>query len=453
MVPYKLMLLLFCGLLCVYTTASAGGRMEADPIFGGEVYVLEEGDRANPTVVLVHGLGDAASDDWQETIANLRSDYHILTFDLPGFGRSSKANIVYSPTRYSELISYLTGKYAKRPFHLVGHSMGGAIALRHAATYAHDLQSLTLIDAAGILHRLAYTKYLAPLGLEMFAGGPLPAHGTISDLAGALLGVFERKLAETLPVDMSVVLHSALLREKLLKGNPTAIAGLGLVMEDYSRVPQQVRTPTLIIWGGKDQVAPPRTGLVLDALLPDSSLHIIPDAGHVPIRGQTQEFLRLLRQHLSSPGSLETPRPAVSTEVRDEVVCENARDQVYSGKIRRLVLKNCKGILIRDAELEELEIEQSQVSVENTRIEGQEVGILAWDSKVTLTAGSGEADIAIKSVGSRFDIAGTRLTGHDELIRAAGESELLMSLVPAQSPDLAVDVLHGPQPVVSILNL
>jgi pimeloyl-ACP methyl ester carboxylesterase len=431
-------------------TALADGQLESDPVFGGEVYVLEAGDPSKPTLVLVHGLGDGASNDWRETIASLRSDYHILTFDLPGFGRSSKANTVYSPTRYAELIHHLTGKYAKRPFHLVGHSMGGAIALRYAATYGNDLHSLTLADAAGILHRLAYTKYLAPLGLEIFAGGPIPARASISDLAGVLLGSIERRL----PFDMSIVLHSAFLREKLLKGNPSVIAGLGLVLEDYSQVPQRVQVPTLIIWGEDDRVAPPRTGLVLDALLPRSSLHIISNAGHVPMRGQLKEYIQLVKQHLRSPGSLlSRQRPVIADEIRSEVVCENRQDEIYSGKIRRLVLKNCLDILVRNAEIEELVIEQSYVTIENTLIKGVDVGIIAKQSTVMLTAGSVEADVAIKSFSSRFDIAGTRLSGRRKLVKAVGDSDIIMSLVPVESPDLSGRVLHGPQPTLSTLTL
>ncbi|MDJ0808006.1 MAG: alpha/beta hydrolase [Gammaproteobacteria bacterium] len=444
--------LLFC-FVCASVMASDQGRLESDPIFGGDVYVLETGDLSRPTLVLVHGLGDGASDDWRETIDTLRVDFHILAFDLPGFGRSSKANVVYSPTRYSELIHYLTEKYAKKPFHLVGHSMGGAIALRYAATYGEDLRSLTLIDAAGILHRLAYTKYLAPLGLEMFAGFSIPGRSSISDLAGVLLGSFERKLAETLPFDMSLVLHSGYLRQKLLKGNPTAIAGLGLVMEDYSRVPQQVQTPTLIVWGEDDHVAPPRTGLVLDALLPRSSLHIIPNAGHVPIREQLQEYIRLVRQHLNAPGSLSTRQPVETAEVRSEVVCDSQNDKTYSGIIHRLVLKNCQDILVENAEIQELVVEQSKVTIQNTVIEGTEIGIEAKHSRVMLTAGRVEADLPIMSVGSRFDIAGTRLNGRQNLVKAVGDSEILMSLVPVRSPRQADRVLHGQQPVVSTLTL
>jgi pimeloyl-ACP methyl ester carboxylesterase len=374
----------------------------------------------------------------------LQKDYHILTFDLPGFGRSSKANTVYSPTRYAELIRYLTGKYVNRPFHLAGHSMGGAIALRYAASYGEDLLSLTLVDAAGILHRLAYTKYLAPLGLEQFAGTKLPGRTEITDWAGALLGSVER----VIPFGLDIVLHTALLREKLLKGNPSAIAALGLVLEDFSLAPGQVTVPTLIIWGEDDQVAPPRTGRVLAALIPQSTLHLIPNAGHAPISEELDAYLRLLRQHLDSPGSLKKiPVQHLLVSPKAEVLCENQRGKVYTGKIRRLVLNNCHDVLVHHAELEKLIIKSSRVVIEESVLKGEKNALFAVDSTVVLTAGSVEADLAIRSVNSRFDIAGTLISGRRFAVFAVGESEFIMSLVPVESTERPLTMLHGQQPL------
>ena len=439
---YPAGLLFLCLALCIMA-AFAEGRMEHESVFGGEVYVLESGKRSNPTLVLVHGLGEGASDDWRETIDFLQTDYHILTFDLPGFGRSTKSNTIYSPTRYAELVHHLAGKYANHPFHLAGHSMGGAIALRYASTYGEDLMSLTLADAAGILHHRAYTKYLAPLGLEQFAGTQLPGRAQISDWAGALLGSVERML----PLDLNIVLYTTLLREKLLQGNPSAIAALGLVLEDFSQAPGQVTVPTLIIWGEDDQVAPPRTGRVLHALIAQSTLYLIPHAGHVPIKEEVTIYLQLLRRHLDSPGSLERmPAPLVAGTPRSEVVCENQRGQVYSGKIRRLLLKNCHDILVHNAQIEKLVIENSRVVIEESVLKGEKNALFANNSSVVLTAGSIEADIAIRSVGSRFDIAGTKLSGRRYAVFAVGESDFIMSLVPLESSEQPLTMMHGPQP-------
>ena len=132
-----------------------GSRFIAEPIFNGKVFLSQRGNTSGPVVVFVHGLGDDASSIWDETIRRLEKDFFLVTFDLPGFGRSSRANKLYSPENYVELIDYLSNRYIGQPFHLVGHSMGGAIALRYAAAHSGDVRTLTLVDAAGILYRLA----------------------------------------------------------------------------------------------------------------------------------------------------------------------------------------------------------------------------------------------------------------------------------------------------------
>ncbi|HBA33501.1 MAG TPA: hypothetical protein DCZ12_05150, partial [Gammaproteobacteria bacterium] len=128
-----------------------------EPVFGGQVYIEQAGTPGKPAVVLIHGLGDEAATSWNTTTTYLEKDYALFKFDLPGFRRSSKANELYSPENYTKLIRFLTQKYVESPFHLVGHSMGGAIALDYAATHPNDVKTLTLANPAGILHRLAYS--------------------------------------------------------------------------------------------------------------------------------------------------------------------------------------------------------------------------------------------------------------------------------------------------------
>lgn len=126
------------------------------------------GNPENPAIVLVHGLGDEASTIWESSIELLKNDYFVVTFDLPGFGQSSKANELYSPLNYAKFIRYVAQTYVKKPFHLVGHSMGGAIALKYTSMYPSDVASLVLVDAAGILHRSEYNNFLVQSGVNTF---------------------------------------------------------------------------------------------------------------------------------------------------------------------------------------------------------------------------------------------------------------------------------------------
>jgi pimeloyl-ACP methyl ester carboxylesterase len=243
-----------------------------EPVFGGEVFLQTAGNPANPAVVLVHGLGNEAATAWEPTMEFLRKDFFVFAFDLPGFGRSSKVNALYSPENYGRLIHYLTQKYVRKPFHLVGHSMGGAISLQYAADYPQDVQTLTLVDAAGVLHRLAYSSYLAPLGIDfLLKDYNVFSDNVVADVAGIIMNSLDRRM----PVDLDKLVANALFRQKVLRGNTTSIAGLALVLNDFSAVPEKIKAPTLIIWGDEDNIAPLRTGVMLRALIPQSSLRLL----------------------------------------------------------------------------------------------------------------------------------------------------------------------------------
>jgi len=104
-----------------------------EPIFKGQAAVYE-GGTANPrSVVLVHGVGDNAARDWDRLIPELVKEYHVLTFDLPGFGRSSKGNEEYTITNYARFLRWVIPQYVRGPFTLIGHSFGGSVALKYAA--------------------------------------------------------------------------------------------------------------------------------------------------------------------------------------------------------------------------------------------------------------------------------------------------------------------------------
>jgi len=70
-----------------------------EPIFGGEIYLLQAGLQRDTTVILLHGVGDLASTIWDGFVPNLADFFHVIAVDLPGFGSSTKKNILYSPER------------------------------------------------------------------------------------------------------------------------------------------------------------------------------------------------------------------------------------------------------------------------------------------------------------------------------------------------------------------
>ena len=68
-----------------------------EPIFDSKVYVSESGVQHDHSVVLVHGVSDQASGDWKNVVDIIDDSFHVIAFDLPGFGRSEKKDMVYFP--------------------------------------------------------------------------------------------------------------------------------------------------------------------------------------------------------------------------------------------------------------------------------------------------------------------------------------------------------------------
>ncbi len=102
----------------------------------------------------------------KRTIHKLKDNYYVITFDLPGFGKSSKDNVEYTPERSAQVLDFLVSKFLdNRQFYLVGHSMGGAISLRSATLHQDKIKKLFVIDSAGILHKDSYGEFMIKIKL------------------------------------------------------------------------------------------------------------------------------------------------------------------------------------------------------------------------------------------------------------------------------------------------
>ncbi|MDX9710481.1 MAG: alpha/beta hydrolase, partial [Trichloromonas sp.] len=184
-----LLFLLFCTFPVQALSAVESGkvreRMVREPVFGGQVLIQEAGRKGNPPLVLIHGLGDPASGTWQTLLPQLARDYHVVTFDLPGFGRSQKQNSLYSPGNYATFVKWVVDEFIGAPPIVAGHSLGGAIALRYAGTYPEALTRLVLVDAAGVLDRRVYTKEMLGVLAENFSI-PVAVDSFLGNMVGGL---------------------------------------------------------------------------------------------------------------------------------------------------------------------------------------------------------------------------------------------------------------------------
>ncbi len=388
-----------------------------EPVFGGKSRIIEAGRDNKDLIVLVHGLGDRAADTWAETIPLLAEHYHVLTFDLPGFGQSTKSNQLYSPDNYVAFIQYVVRQSGHENFLLVGHSMGGNIALRYTATYPDKVKRLMLVDTAGVLHRITFANNLTHVGLKFLPKMKSPQGDGLRSIADALLGELARRHNIIEPGE-KMILNEPGLREKLLGGNPSTIAAYAMSMTDFSGILSSIKTPTLILWGENDEVTPLRTARVLATNLQNSGLVIIGGAGHMPmfekpqeynwwlmkfITGTETEFNQILEQQKYK---IDTQQPISSKRIAS---CKNNSQTLFRGDYRLITIENCRGVEIESARIQSLTIRNSQVTLNNCFIKSPGKAVLAVNSDIQMNGCTVAGQPAIEFKKTPMDIAGSWL--------------------------------------------
>ncbi len=408
-----------------------------EPIFNSDVYIYEAGIDKPVSAVLIHGIGeDLCSKAWDYITPDLSVRYHVVAFDLPGFCRSTKQNLLYSPERYADFIKWVVDNYTKNKYIIIGHSFGGAVALRYASAQPDNLQRLILVDAAGVLHRLVCTKHVINMKTKQ---NPSGLSGWWKNLVNAATESFMENIEKTAsPEDLDKILQSPFLRKIVLGGNPTKIAGLALMQDNFSGIIEKIKAPTLIIWGDNDNIAPLRTGKILKAKISNAHFKVIENSGHMPMIDQPEKFKDILIAQKHSTSIQQHKHISQISEAR----CQDQEGMVFTGQHKTIEITNCKKVLIADSSAEMIFISDSDVTIENSIIKGNDFGMKVKNSEVTLTAVNIHANIGVLSIDSSIDFAGVELTGVEAAIITPNSSDVLFSVSKVQSPYTS-GYMHG----------
>ncbi len=401
-----------------------------EPIFSGLVCVFEANKGAARTVVLVHGINGSVA-DWSNQISALAARFHVVAIDLPGFGASTRANVLYSVDRYADVLDFVIRRYASGRVSLVGHSLGGAIVLWYAGNHSDRIDRVVVADVPGVLHRLSLAKHHGGGWLEKWVGQPeAPGPSAVGRLLGEVLERFE-----WLELDPETVLQSEAARQRVLGGDPARISALALAAADFSDVIAKMTVPTLILWGGRDEIATIRTGYVLAARLPSARLVVVPGA-HSPMKEHPQPFTEAMMAHLNAadvPGRTAPPEAEPSPE-NQVGKCEQESHVVFTGHFDELTIRGCSDVTIRDATVSRLDVRESTVVLLKTVIRNDRVGATIVGSEVVATATDITGDIAINVSRSRLDLAGVRLVGTTAAVAAEQGSNVTFSVSWIESP-------------------
>ena len=227
-------------------------------------------------LLLVHGLGGSAA-NWLALAPLLLAGRRLIVPDLPGHGGSDPLQAAASLTAYADSLAPLLDGSAA----VVGHSLGGAIALRLAIRRSRLVSALVLAGAAGISSGSRRARYgLAISGLLKPGRKIAPHRARVARSAALKILVFGRWGASdppALPPQMAEAFLSGPARH-----TDTVSAAKALVRDDPRPDLDRVRCPVLLLWGARDNQLPVGDAFEYARRL-RAPLRVIADCGHLLI--------------------------------------------------------------------------------------------------------------------------------------------------------------------------
>ena len=248
-------------------------------IDGMLVHLRDQGPRDDPApIVLLHGTS-ASLHTWEGWVAALQTKRRVISLDLPGFGLTGPfPDGDYRMSHYSAFLAHVLDQLQVPRAVVAGNSFGGQLAWQFALDHPQRVERLVLVDAAGyprnatsipIGFRLAQIPALAPLMANLLPRQMIEA--SIRNVYGDPSKVSDELIDRYYELTLRAGNREAL-RQRFIQ----AEAGQG-----FTRI-AELKVPTLIIWGGRDELIPPDNAERFKRDIQGSRLVLFDDLGHVP---------------------------------------------------------------------------------------------------------------------------------------------------------------------------
>ncbi|MBI3624381.1 alpha/beta hydrolase [Candidatus Saccharibacteria bacterium] len=239
--------------------------------------IYHRGGSGKP-VVLLHGWGDSAQ-TFAALQATLSEDYDTVVLDLPGFGKTQAPTSTWGLTDYAQFVTKALQKLnISKPYALIGHSNGGAIAIKGLGQGLLHTDKLVLLSAAGIRSEYRARKKVLRLAAKAAKAATAPLPRRLRDR-------LRRRAYRTIGSDLFIAEH---LQETFKR----------IVSDDVQSDARHIAIPTLLIYGEHDTATPPHYGKLFHQAIPDSQLIILPGAGHAIYQDKPEHVAYLIKEFL-----------------------------------------------------------------------------------------------------------------------------------------------------------
>lgn len=274
----------------------SGFHKRSTVIIGFHVFYIEGGPRNGPPVVLIHGLGSEAQQDWVVLAPYLlRAGYHVYAMDLLGYGRSAKpSELTYSISEEAKFVESFLDANHLTSIALGGVSMGGWIAAKVALDRPDLVARLMLFDSAGMKFQLSFDQAIFT-----------PQTEPQVDQLMAVVTPDAPRLPQFVKADF--------IRRTKRDGWVVrrALASMTSGADDLDQKFSALKMPLLIVWGRDDVMTPLSLGESMHLAAPQSSLAVYDGCGHIAVVTCMNEIVPTVLNFLAGIG----PAPGKTIEV------------------------------------------------------------------------------------------------------------------------------------------
>ena len=280
-------------------------------LHGHELSYLDSGD--GPAVLFIHGILGSQR-QWAHLVDKLDEDHRVIVPDLFGHGDSAKPTGDYSLSAHAATMRDLLDHLGIERVTLVGHSLGGGIAMQFYYLFPDRVDRLVLVSSGGLGREVSPLLRSATLPgaeqvLSLAASGPVLSR--VEALGRGLTKVGWRPGADITAVWRGFTsLRDRGSRRAFLSTTRAVIDIGGQSISAHDHLESVLPIPTLIVWGSKDRMIPAWHALKAQQSVPECQVELFEGAGHFPHLEDPDRFAEVVRTFIAHGPRVEEPPEA-----------------------------------------------------------------------------------------------------------------------------------------------
>ena len=286
------------------------GELKYLELHGNRLAYQDEG--RGDAILLLHGMA-GSSQTWRSVIRPLSRKYRVIAPDLLGHGSSAKPRSDYSLGAFAVLLRDLLDELGVARATVVGHSLGGGVAMQFVYQHPDYCERLVLIGSGGLGPDVGWTLRLlsapgAELIMPIIAPQPVLTAGEKVRSWFAKMGIESPRGGEIWNAYSSF--SDAETRQAFLRTLRSVVDYRGQAVSALNRLNVRADMPIMAIWGEQDAIIPVQHAYAALEARPDARIEVMPGVGHFPQVERPTEVVDLIDDFITSQRAAEIEQPA-----------------------------------------------------------------------------------------------------------------------------------------------